>query len=220
MARLLSDKKVTEKVPMAKMTYRSPVETAGLVFLTTFLRGMVDVFAKNGAEIKALAESVVDRLQKVIGYTMSYESVERAWVVDPNRPVNVQSGRPAMKLEWLPNKPLKNLGPATIWMGEPEFELDGTALVADMKKLGIAVPDDLAAALSGMHKNQVLVSCRLTFQNSGRTNGGNYGPPDHVIPNRSIQTADEETYQREVLKITPTTKKVAGLETPEGTGEF
>lgn len=220
MARLLSDKKVTEKVPMSKMTYRSPVETAGLVFLTTFLRGMVNIFAKNGAEVKALAESVVERLQKVIGYTMSYEAVERVWVVDPSRPVNPQTGRPSMKQEWLPNKPLKNLGPCTIWMGEPEYELDGVALVADMKKLGIDVPDDLAASLSTMHKNQVLVSCRLTYQNSGRTSGGNYGPPDHVIPNRSIVTADDEAYQRDVLKITPTTKKVAGLETPEGTGEF
>jgi hypothetical protein len=220
MARLLSDKKTPDKVPMSKMTFRSPVETAGLVFLTTFLQGAVGIFAKAGDEMKNLAESVVARLQKVIGYTMSYEAVAREWVVDASRPTNPQTGKPSMKLEWFPNKPLKNLGPATIWMGEPEYELDGTALIADMKKLGIEITPDLEAALSGMHKNQVLISCRATYQNSGRTNGGSYGPIDHVIPNRAIVAADEETYQREVLKIAPTTKKVAGLEAPEGQPEF
>jgi hypothetical protein len=180
-------------VDLAKVTWSSPMEPAGFVLLSMLMGGMFAVLQKakdKAIQVANEISEIAKILQPFAATYFSYETVQRSWVNNPD-----PNARRRGRLEWRPQQPLNDLGPAVIWAGTPLQTLDGMAIVKRMKALGYEFKKEDEAALAQDHKSRVAASLRIG-QNAER---GNNNYAQYIHPSPWVENADRDVYRTSVL---------------------
>jgi hypothetical protein len=200
MARALTTRSNTGGVDISKVTWPSQIEPAGFTFLMTIIGFLTDIASKADKKATEKIKEVLDLVVPFAGIYFSYETHRRDWV-----PTTDPTSRRRGSLQWRPDQPLGDLGPAAIWAGQPLSTLDGKKIVDMLKAIGLNFPKDMEDMLAQDHKSRVAASLRVG------TNAIRIGTGQVVglRPSPWVEGEDKMVYRKEVLKQgTPVTAGV------------